>query len=161
LKKGTEKIALRWNFRNCLNRSAYNSERKMPDTVPLPEVGKGNAMKSIRMTLTGVLAALLLTATVTAVPSFAQDKMGSKMSGDKMAGKMTHPIYVSKGMKMGYSEADAKKMGMKDKMGKMLTKMTVLPKGYKMAGKMDDKMGSKMSGGKMDDKMGGKMTDKP
>lgn len=53
------------------------------------------------------------------------------------------PVYVSKGTKMGYSEADAKKMGMKDKMGKMLTKMAVLPKGYKMMGKMDDKMNGK------------------
>ena len=123
-------------------------------------------MKSFRMTVTGALAALLLTATIAAVPSFAQDKMGGKMDGskmdDKMGGKMMHPVYVSKGMKMGYSEADAKKMGMKDKTGKPLTKMAMLPKGYKMAGKMDDKMGSKMSGDKMGgDKMGSKMAGKP
>ena len=117
-------------------------------------------MKTIRLTATAALAALLLTVTVAAIPAFAQDKMGGKMGDSKMSGKMDKkmdgkmaaPVYVSKGSKMGYTEAEAKKMGMKDKMGKPLTKMTMLPKGYKM---MSSKMDSKMDAGKMDSKMSG------
>jgi hypothetical protein len=149
-------------------------------------------MKLFRITVTTALAALFVSASLLASPAIAQgkmdDKMGSKMSdkmGDKMGGKMSDkmadkmggkmsdkmagPVYVSKPSKMGYTPTQAKMMGMKDKMGTKLVKMTKLPTGYKMSpskmsdkmgGKMSDKMGDKM-GGKMDDKMGSKMSGQP
>lgn len=117
-------------------------------------------MKSIRLTVTAAIAALALSASLFGSSVIAQDKMGGKMddkmSGkmdDKMGGKMSGPVYVSKSSKMAFTEAQAKKMMMKDMKGMKLVKMSKMPAGYKMApAKMGDKMG-----GKMNDKMGGKM----
>ena len=137
-------------------------------------------MKLFRITVTTALAALFVSVSLFASPAIAQDKMGGKMDdkmgskmsdkmGGKMSDKMAGPVYVSKPSKMGYTPAQAKMMGMKDKMGTKLVKMTKLPTGYKMSpskmsdkmgGKMSDKMGDKM-GGKMDDKMGSKMSGQP
>ena len=133
-------------------------------------------MKLSRTTLATALAALLVSATLFTSPVIAQDKMGGKMDdkmsgkmsdkmggkmtdkmGGKMAGKMAGPVFVCKECKMGYTAAQSKMMGGKDKMGTKLVKMAKLPTGYKMApGKMGDKMGGKMGGSKMGDKMGGK-----
>ncbi len=107
-------------------------------------------MKSIRLTVTAAIAALVLSTSLLGSSAIAQYKMGGKM--DKMAG----PVYVSKSSKMGFTGMQAKKMAMKDGKGMKLVKMSTLPTGYKMAPAMDHKMDGKM-GGKMDHKMGGKM----
>jgi hypothetical protein len=131
-----------------------------------------NTVTTLTAAALAALAALSLFVASTA--SAQGDKMGAgKMQGNKMTTHKTMSkgaVYVSKAAKSYFSEADAKKMGMKDPMGKPLVKMEKAPAGYKMMtasdamkmhGKMHDKMGGthdKMHGGKM---KGGKMSGKP
>jgi hypothetical protein len=118
-------------------------------------------MKNARNLVSVSLAAFAVSAALIAPNTvFAQDKMDSKMpaKSTKMAGKMDKKmasIYVCKQCKMGFTAAQAKKMGMKDPMGHKMMQVAKLPAGFKMA-PADGKMG--MMDKKMDkmDKMGDK-----
>jgi ribosomal protein L37AE/L43A len=119
------------------------------------------------------IGATLAASTVLALPVNAQSKMAGDhgammshhmMSHSKMAMGKSSGVYVCKMCKAYYTPMEAKKMGYKDGMGHMMTKMSKAPSGYMNGSKMmSDKMmdKSEMHDKMMDkSKMGGKMMNK-
>ncbi len=88
-------------------------------------------MRYIRVTLVAFSVAFLAT-TAGGVSVLAQSAMGGK----KPPARTSAPavvIYLSKPSKMGFTKAQAERMGLKDMKGVRLIKSTFLPPGYKMA----------------------------
>ncbi|MGC4043428.1 MAG: hypothetical protein QM758_06455 [Armatimonas sp.] len=114
-------------------------------------------------TLTALSALLTLGALLPLSASAQKPDMDHKMGGKMMGGKMDHmgkkpmmggSVWLCKDSKCYFSEADAKKMGYKNKMGHKLVKVKAsqIPAGYKDGSKM--MMDGKKMGGKMSGKMG-------
>jgi curli biogenesis system outer membrane secretion channel CsgG len=106
----------------------------------------------------GALCALLVTGAVVPMSAFAQKssapaKMHKACTKCAKAGMKecscpmpTGSVYLCKDSKCFFSEADAKKMGFKNKMGHKLVKVSTskVPAGYKDGSKMEMKEHGKM-----------------